>query len=230
MHVHITYAGKDPEPAINTVNAIGGIDRVSVLYSKTEDNQYKKTAETIREKLEGSGRECEMRGIESFNFLNIVDTIYNIYEECIEKYHDVKFSVNITNGTNLMSAAACTTAFFTGADVYYMMQRMCPGQSLENSLVRIDSPKIPDVKRLKSTSLDILRHIAEEQDCGREVTNSSIAAHFEMKPQATMYHVRRLEDAGLIETENGITSKGTVDRRRKLLKIKREGRFVLRWV
>ena len=101
---------------------------------------------------------------------------------------------------------------------------------MENSLVRIDSPKIPDVKRLKSTSLDILRHIAEEQDCGREVTNSSIAAHFEMKPQATMYHVRRLEDAGLIETENGITSKGTVDRRRKLLKIKREGRFVLRWV
>lgn len=229
MHIHIAYAGKDAGPAINTVNAIGGIDKVFILFSRTEDNAYRNTAEGIRNTLESSGRKCEIRGIQPFDFLNIVDTIYNVYEECIEEYSDVKFSVNITNGTNLMSAAACTTAFFTGADVYYMMQSMSPGQSLDDLLVHIDSPKIPDVKRLKQTTLDILGYIAEMQDSGREVTNSSIAAHFEMKPQATIYHVRRLEEAGLIESEDGKTTKGTIDKRRRLLRIKREGRFVLRW-
>ncbi len=50
-----------------------------------------------------------------------------------------------------------------------------------------------------------------------------------MKPQAVMYHTARLVDAGVVELVDAHTPKGAIDKRRKAIRIKREGRFVLRW-
>ncbi len=231
MHVHLAFAGRESDPTINMINAIAGIDKVVILYSKTDDNLYRDRAEALFDKLSESSRECELRVIKPFDFLNIVDTIYDIYEKSTRDGQKIKFSVDITTGTNLMSAAACTTAFFTNADVFYMMdKRLFPEKSLDELLVPIPSPKIPDVKRLGDLSLEILRYVGDEQDKGNEVTNAIIARHFDMQPQAIVYHTNRLLDAGLIGVEKGFTTKGKEDNRRKIIKIKREGRFVLRWV
>ena len=183
------------------------------------------------EKLNVGKRTCEKRTIKPFDFLNVVDSMYDIYEKYKEEYPDAEFSVDITTGTNLTSAAACTTAFFTNASVYYMSDaRLFPEKSLKELLIPIQSPKIPDVNRLGGISKDILKIMADEQDQGHEVTNSSIASMMGMQPQAVVYHVKRLEEAGLVTIERGYTSKGKIDNRKKLIKIKREGRFVLRWV
>ncbi|AGI47795.1 hypothetical protein TALC_00800 [Thermoplasmatales archaeon BRNA1] len=232
MYIHLAFSGREPDPTLNTIKAIpNAIDRIILLYSISEDKIYEKTTEILMEKLGEMGYVCESKVIKPFDFLNIVDTIYNIYEQYSEEDRRAKFSVDITNGTNLMSAAACNTAFFMNSDVYYMMdQRRFTDKPLEDLLVTIPSPKIPDVKRLGELSLEMLRFIAEEQDRRREVCNVDVARRFDMKPQAVMYHINRLLDAGVIEMEDAYTPKGKIDKRRKAIKIKREGRFVLRWV
>ena len=48
-----------------------------------------------------------------------MNTIYRIYER--ENGKGVTFSINITGGTNLMAAAACSCAFFIGTTIYYVM-------------------------------------------------------------------------------------------------------------
>ncbi len=232
MHTHIAFAGKVSEPTLNTIKAIpDAIDRIVILYSITEDKFYEKTSKDILEKLIKMGYICESRVIKSFDFLNIVDTIYKIYEEYSENDKGAKFSVDITNGTNLMSAAACNTAFFMNSDVYYLMdQRKFVDAPLQKLLIKIDSPKIPDVKRLGELSLDMLRYIAKERDLHHEVCNVDVAREFDMNPQAVTYHVNRLLDAGVIEMVDAHTPKGKIDKRRKAIEIKREGKFVLRWV
>ena len=232
MHVHLAFAGKVPDPTLNTIKAIpSAIDKVVLLYSKSDDDVYKKTTEILEEKLGEMGYDCESKIIRAFDFLNIVDTIYGVYERYADADRNTRFSVDITNGTNLMSAAACNTAFFMNADVYYMMdRRIFDDKPLEELLVTIPSPKIPDAKRLGELSIDMLRFIAEEQDRHHEVCNVDVARQFDMKPQAVMYHINRLLDAGVIEMEDAYTPKGKIDKRRKAIRIKREGRFVLRWI
>ena len=113
------------------------------------------------------------------------------------------------------------------------LAEVCGRQELpseEELLVTIPSPKIPDVKRLGELSIDMLRFIAEEQDRHHEVCNADVARQFDMKPQAVMYHINRLLNAGVIEMEDAYTPKGKIDKRRKAIRIKREGRFVLRWI
>ena len=233
MHIHLAFAGREPDPTLNTIKAIpDAIDRVVLLYSVSkEEHVYEKTTEVLKERLSEMGYACESKVIKPFDFLNIVDTIYNVYEEYSEDDRKAKFSVDITNGTNLMSAAACNTAFFMNSEVYYIMdQRKFKNRPLKDLLVTIPSPKIPNVKRLGELSLNMLRFIAEEQDLCHEVCNADVARQFDMKPQAVMYHINRLLDAGVIELEGAYTPKGKIDKRRKAIKIKREGRFVLRWV
>lgn len=231
MHVHIAFSGKDPDPTLNTIKAVPkAIEKVVLLYSVSPEGVYKNTTETLIGKLEEMGYQCESKVIKPFDFLNIVDTIYLVYEEQCKIDAKARFSIDITNGTNLMSAAACNTAFFMNSDVYYMMdRRIFTDKPLEELLVTIPSPHIPDVKRLGDLSLDILRFIADQQDKAQEVCNIDIARKFEMNPQAAKYHVSRLLDAGVIELKDAYTPKGKIDKRRKAIMIRREGRFVLRW-
>ena len=231
MHVHLAFSGKNIDPTLNTIKAVPkAIEKVVLLYSVTEDNVYKNTTEILIKKLEEMGYICESKVIRPFDFLNIVDTIYTVYEEQCSIDSKARFSIDITNGTNLMSAAACNTAFFMNSDVYYMMdRRLFKDKPLEELLVTIPSPRIPDVKHLGDLSLEMLRFIAKEQDKQHEVCNVDVARKFDMDPQASKYHISRLLDAGIIDLEDAHTPKGKIDKRRKAIKIRREGRFVLRW-
>ena len=49
MHVHLAFAGREPDPTLNTVKAIpNAIDRVILLYSISEDHAYEKTTEALK--------------------------------------------------------------------------------------------------------------------------------------------------------------------------------------
>ena len=172
MHVHLAFAGKWLDPTLNMIKAIpDAIDRVVLFYSISEKGEYEKTARDLTKILREMGYECESRPIKKpFKFLNIVDTIYAVYEECYEDDKDAKFSVDITNGTNLMSAAACNTAFFINSSVYYLLdRRMFPDKPLKDLLVPIPSPRIPNIRRLGDLSIKILRFIrSEERRVGKE--------------------------------------------------------------
>lgn len=233
MHVHIAFAGDKPEPTINTIKAMPDApDLIVILYGKNNENdvQYLEKAEGLQSKLKNMMYECEIHACKTFDFLDIVDTIYKVYEKYTENEKKATFSVDITTGTNLMSAAACNTAFFTNATVYYMKNaEIEPDKNLKELLIHIPSPKIPDTSHLGEDTLDILRYIEEKSKNKEYVTNSDIGAHFGDSPQLVKYHTDRLLDFGLVERVQILNSKGRVNKRVKPFQITREGRFVLKW-
>ena len=96
-----------------------------------------------------------------------------------------------------MAAAACSTAFFTGARIYYVLyDPNNPNQDLSERLIEVPTPKIPDVDHLKEHEKGILRALrAGNADC-----NSSIANALGMSRQLCGRYVRSLEDMGLVKT------------------------------
>ena len=215
MHIHIANIGERPEPVRNGVRGIGNIDRIYLLYSKKFLSQAEETKSGFLEQ----GYLCEIIQISGFDFQEIVDKIYEIYKNNDDK--DTSFSINITGGTNLMAAAACSTAFFTGAKIYYVLyDPNNPGQSLSERMIEVPTPKIPDVKRLKDHEKSIIRML----DGGRSETNGAIADATGMSRQLCGRYIRNLEEMGLVES-----LMDSRDRRTHRVTLTREGRMISGW-
>lgn len=222
MHVHIAISGASPEPITKAFNTISGIDKVYILYSK----KYQDTAKKLESFIEEGMAEPNLVMITGFDFQEIVDRIYDIYEK--ESGKDVKFSINITGGTNLMAAAACSTAFFIGATIYYV--QWDPELPVSKQLVEIPAPKTHNVNGLGEMTRKILGYISEEDRKGKAVTNSSISSRFDSTKQATAYHIRRLEHEKLITVERGLEMNGIMDNRQSRIVLTRQGRMISNWM
>lgn len=223
MHVHIASCGMDTNNVKNCVRAIpSAIDVIYLLYSK----KYEDSAFSLRDYFTEANYRCEIRPISGFDFQEITDAIYNAFD--YESGKDVEFSVNITGGTNLMAAAACSTAFLTGAKTYYLKwDPNNPNEPLKDRLVEIPMPKIPDINKIKGLSRDILLYIANECEDKDTVSNNDILTDFKetMSKQSLSRYVNILADCGLIEVH---VSKSN-DKRRKDISLTREGRMVSKW-
>lgn len=215
MHVHIANIGEHPEPVKNGVRGIGNIDFIYLLYSE----KFLAQAEDTKSGFVDQGYGCEMVQIDGFDFQEIVDRIYEIYNHNNER--NTRYSINITGGTNLMAAAACSTAFFTGAKIYYVLYNPNdPNQSLSERLIEVPTPKIPDVKHLKDHEKSIMKILDE----GNRENNSTIADSLGMSRQLCGRYIHNLEDMGLVET-----SIGGNDRRFRQVTLTREGKMILGW-
>ena len=116
MHIHIAFAGKEIEPTFSAVNALPcPKDHIILLYGRSKDKKYEQTAEMLRDKLGGGNITCRIIPVDGFDFTSVIDTIYDCYEEYISKDKSTTMSIDITAGTNLMAAAACTAAFYTNS-------------------------------------------------------------------------------------------------------------------
>ncbi len=215
MHVHIANIGEHPEPVKNGVRGIGNIDQIYLLYSK----KYVNTSMSTQSVFKDQGYKCDIIEIDGFKFQEIVDVIYRIYDKTYGK--DVEYSINITGGTNLMAAAACSTAFFTGAKLYYVMYNPDdPDLPISKRLVEIPTPKIPDVKHLKDHEKSIMKILAD----GTGKSNSSIADTIGMSRQLCGRYIHNLEEIGLVKT--GVDSN---DRRYRVVGLTTEGKMVASW-
>ena len=217
MHVHIATAGQAVEPVIKAFNAIPGIDRVYILYSKV----YGESALELESFFGKAMVPVVLRPINGFDFQNIVDNIYAIYQA--EHGKDVEFSINITGGTNLMAAAACSCAFFVGAKIYYVLRD--PEKTAAEQLVQIPTPRTPNLERIKGKTAAILGFILEKSQRGEDVRSSDIGKAFDVDKQNSSYHLGVLEGEGLIER---VTDPN--DRRVKLVRLTSQGRLVASWL
>ena len=215
MHIHIANIGEHPEPVKNGVRGIGNIDRIYLLYSRKFISQ----AEETQSGFANQGYRCDIIEVDGFDFQEIVDRIYGIYSENNDRKS--VFSINITGGTNLMAAAACSTAFFTGAKIYYVLyDPIKPDQSISERLIEVPTPKIPDVKHLKDHEKAIMKILNE----GNRESNSTIADSLGMSRQLCGRYVRNLDEMGLVE----ILIDGK-DRRFRQVVLTREGKMVSGW-
>ena len=217
MHVHIATAGQAVEPVIKAFNAIPGIDRVYILYSKV----YGESALELESFFGKAMVPVVLRPINGFDFQNIVDNIYAIYQA--EHGKGVEFSINITGGTNLMAAAACSCAFFVGAKIYYVLRD--PEKTAAEQLVQIPTPRTPNLERIKGKTASILGFILEKSQRGEDVRSSDIGKAFDVDKQNSSYHLGVLEGEGLIER---VTDPN--DRRVKLVRLTSQGRLVASWL
>ncbi len=215
MHIHIANIGEHPEPVKNGIRGIGNIDAIFLLYS----SKFERQAQETRRGFIEQGYRCDIIKIGGFDFQEIVDRIYSIYDEAYDRH--AQYSINITGGTNLMAAAACSTAFFTGAKIYYIMyDPENPDAPISERIVEVPTPKIPDVKHLKDHEKSIMRIL----NTSKGSTNSAIADSLDMSRQLCGRYIRHLEDLELVESV--IDDK---DRRYRKVKLTREGRMVAGW-
>lgn len=217
MHVHIATAGQAVEPVIKAFNAIPGIDRVYILYSKV----YGESALELESFFGKAMVSVVLRPINGFDFQNIVDNIYAIYQA--EHGKGVEFSINITGGTNLMAAAACSCAFFVGAKIYYVLRD--PEKTAAEQLVQIPTPRTPNLEKIKGKTAAILGFILEKSQRGEDVRSSDIGKAFDVDKQNSSYHLGVLEGEGLIER---VTDSN--DKRVKLVRLTSQGRLVASWL
>lgn len=217
MHIHIATAGQAVEPVIKAFNAIPGIDKVYILYSKV----YGESALELESFFGRAMVPVVLRPINGFDFQDIVDNIYAIYQA--EHGKGIEFSINITGGTNLMAAAACSCAFFVGAKIYYVLRD--PEKTAAEQLVQIPTPRTPNLDRIKGKSATILGFILEKSQRGEEVHSSDIVRAFDVDKQNSSYHLKTLEGEGLIER---VTDPN--DKRVKLVRLTSQGRLVASWL
>ncbi len=156
--------------------------------------------------------------------MGIVQVIYDIYDEM--KGKDVEFSINITGGTNLITAAACYSSYYIRAQIYYAL-RGEEGSTVDQQIIKVEAPKAIDVEKYKPLTKDILKFILEGTNKNEQITKSLIADEFNITKQKVGYHTGILETDGLIrQTEFKLD--GKVDNRRSQLVLTPQGVMVAR--
>jgi len=153
----------------------------------------------------------------------VMNAIYKAYSETHEK--GARYSINITGGTNLMAAAACITAYYIKADVYYVQNDET--KSIGELVNHIPIPRIPDAETLKKKDRDILLYIDEKTRNGCCVSNIDIAKEMDIDKQNAGYHLDVLERYGLVERRRD----GKIDDSRKnRIVITAEGKLIAAWL
>lgn len=224
MHIHIASTGGRTENIQTGFNAVSSVDKLYLVYS----NQRKHSAEDLQKNFTKIGVECIIKGVSGFDFQEIVDVIYEIYGENVNE-KNLRYTINITGGTNLMAAAICSTAFFINAEIYYVMydrekeKNGIPQDSVEERVKRIPVPKIPNVNGLRSATREILEYILDND--GPDLTSVKVADAFGYSRQALKHHTDILKKEGIIEIE-----KWTKNNRLSRISLTQEGRMVAGWI
>ena len=224
MHVHIASLGGATESVVAGFNAVSSIDRLHLIASRDR----KHSAERLVRRFGDLGIDCRVSFVGGFDFQEIVDVIYGIYGENAGS-GDVRYTINITGGTNLMAAAACSTAFFIEAEIYYVMydrgreERGEPQDPVGDRVIRIPVPKIPNVNGLGPRTREILEYVLDND--GPDLTSVRVAEAFGMSRMALKHHTDILKREGIVDV-------GRWERNNRLSKITltHEGRMVAGWV
>ena len=204
------------------ISRIPGIDVLYLLH--TEGGGSQASAEHVRDWIITMIPDVRLRVIPFSDFMGIVQVIYDVYDEM--KGKDVEFSINITGGTNLITAAACYSSYYIRAQIYYAL-RGEEGSTIDEQIIRVEAPKAIDVEKYKDLTKKILKFILEMFNSDEPVTKSMIAEEFGITKQKVGYHTGILEDDGLIQ-QTEFKVDGKVDNRRSQLVMTPQGVMVAR--
>ncbi len=169
----------------------------------------------------------------SKDFNGIVDAVMRIAEAHKDE-KGVQYSIDITGGTSLMSAALSYVSFLIGARAYYVMfdrekkERNIPQDPLSERIVCLPSANIPSLKNMGDKTRTVLNEIYEcfenrgfNQD--NPLSEEKLTHYTCMKRTTQGYHLSQLMKNGIIElrenernrnlkdivlTEDGHTIKG----------------------
>lgn len=122
--VHIAMVGSTIENIIAGINAMGATD----LYPIISENFWPEAYDELKSRLSSivelhdqlKGKKFIIDPFKDDSFIKMLDMIIDIVEFHPNK--DAEFWINITGGTNLMSAAAEAGAVLTRSTAYYVVE------------------------------------------------------------------------------------------------------------
>lgn len=171
------------------------------------------------------------------DFRGIVDAVRRIVEEN-KGDKKVRYSMDITGGTALMSSALCYSAFFIGAETYYVMydkEKEANGvqqDSLEDRLVKLPTANVPDIKNLGRTTMVVLDSIYSYYypDDGRSeptevLTHSKLEEITGMSSSKIGYHLGVLGRKNIISTRDKVENRNITE-----IIVTEDGRMIKGWI
>ena len=238
-HIHIATVGDHEVMIYKVFNHLSDIDRLYLLYTVADEyetyledkDQYCNKAKTIKKELSNLCPDIILKPVRLEDFMGIVQTIYSIARE---NGTEPRYSINISGGTKLMSAAAYYSAYYIRADVYYS-QRIDdkngdPIPSL-TKVIKIDAPKAVNLRGYTKLQKEILKFV-EQYESGRidrsdfvyknVLSNVDIANHLKTNKQNISNNLKSLVAKGLLEKE--------VEGRNNSIKLTPHGVMIARYI
>lgn len=171
INIHITGVGYDPTPVVDVLKSGLPCDRVHLLYN--EDERITCSKDRIVTALQGADfdeKDVVAHCVNVYDYQAILNTIMLIAqsEKSNKQFPERKvcFYMNITHGTRLTTGALCTAAMMLGAQMYYLQERKeeTMEMSIDDLLIRIPVPKIPDLDKLTTKRREFLKRVCSEPD------------------------------------------------------------------
>jgi CRISPR locus-related DNA-binding protein len=230
MSIHIAIIGRSPEPVLAGFHHYGSVEKLYLLHSpNAERDKFADIAKEVQRVLSMAGfTKVTLKEIDAFNMNSVINTILEVVE--LEK---PPFFINITGGTNIMAAAACSAAFFVGAKAYYIQGKRGV-ENPENKVLELPVPNIPYYRTLSKSEMGVLRALSKMGGC---CMNPQLKSALGISAQILSYHIGELEKKRLITVENNKSNNlGNLkdppisDRRIKKIQLTNAGQLVLRWM
>jgi CRISPR locus-related DNA-binding protein len=164
---------------------------------------FESEGQDLEQELEEFGYNVERSQIDAFDLRDVVDTIVTIARSHAED----DLYINITGGTNLVAGAATSSAFFIGATPYYVLEPQ-EDEEIEELVMTLPAPTQPLNFELGDMQLTMLQTLKSWEKSGKTgVIMREIGDSVGESAQQISYHVRQLENRGLVERRTSGRSK-----------------------
>ena len=213
-HIHIATVGYREDNIYKVFNHLQDVDSLYLLYTvddvSVEKDRYLNIAKNIKAELTKFCSDIHLMPVGLEDFMGIVQTIYAIAKE---NGTEPKYTINITGGTKLMSAAAYYSAYYIRAETYYYQyiedidKNPIPDRI---KVIKIDSPKAVNIGKYTKLQKDILNMINQNENGTLDkrkflypniLCNEDMARELNTSKQNISNNLKTLKDRGLIEIE-----------------------------
>ncbi len=169
-HVHIVTIGDDVEHVFTVVRELSGIDVIFILYTENNEytgDKYETIAKQVQTRLLVNYPDVRIVPVGLEDFYGIVQTIYGIEKDF---GIDTRYTINITGGTKLISAAAYFSAYYIRAETYYSQTIKKDGEIVPEltKVINIESPYPIEIKNYTKLQKGILKYIYQVEEEQRE--------------------------------------------------------------
>ena len=199
--IHIAMVGETIENVVRGVTSIGAEELYPITSQAYRDSQEKLAERLpwlkINTQLEEKDICLLVDPFKDTSYEQIIELIIDIVQERRRREPEIKFWINITGGTNLMSAAASAGAILTRSKAYYMLKgKPAPIILPWHSLVP---------KNLHPIKKAIIAHLMNNDLDGTglcdglSVKSLNDGISFNVNGRILTYHLKGLQERGYIE-------------------------------
>jgi len=194
--VHIAMVGKDTENIVHGVIQVGGSELYTIVSEKFQDtsiDRIRAGLPSVKLQRHIGERELVINPFNDDSFFHIVGLIVDIANSMRQR-KDVELWINITGGTNLMSAAAATGAMLTESKAYYVLEQV--GVS-PTSIIEL--PYMMNSQKVLEN--DTRKKLIQELSDGERLTNDDLVQRLDVNKKSISKHLKILESLGLVIRE-----------------------------